>query len=368
MSFARILIFLLVAATPALAIGPQLEPEPTLTCAAVVTTDTPCRASRLPGSDRALLHQATGGTVVPYRQPLWTVNSREYKLVGRAPTLYVTLTRGGDGPWQVTRAARQPEPRAFVPAGELRGNTPVTVRASGLPPRVRVVARLGVPNAGAGRPVSGGTVGADGTVTLSFVMPAVWHQPQMRVKTASGASITVPAQDRLITESGLVLLVGTLDGRVKAVTSPLPYWANVSERDLSATHEGQLRFRYLRGETVRESPGRVEVLELGAMDAVTVMQAQKYARAGNGPGNDAAYVRSLLTLHPDALRPFTDGTPEVEGTVDTPSGRAWRLLVKGEDGMRPVYVLLRGDAVWVVQGNPAHAPLLDAMVQTLSAG
>ncbi|WP_027483080.1 hypothetical protein [Deinococcus pimensis] len=363
MRFSRgVTLSCLFTLTTALAILPQLEPDRSVTCA-TSPQDTPCRAPSLSKADQARLMQASGGRVLAYREALWTPSTREYKLTGRGATLYVTVTRAGDGPWQVTRAARTPEPRALVSAGELRGGAPVAVRASGFPPHTRVVARVGVPGQGAGPVLSGGVVGADGTVTLTLVMPGVWSQLGL---TRTGAVPSSSAQDRLITESHLVVLVGTPDGRVKALTPPLPFRTFASERDLTEQHDGQLRFRTLRGATVRESPGHVEVLEVNAYDAVTVFDARRVPRRSDGPTDDAAYARALVSLHEDVLRPFPQGEMTVEGALDTPGGQAWRLLVRSDDQSRPVYVLFQGTDVWVMQTNPAHAALLDAMMGTLS--
>ncbi|WP_027483586.1 hypothetical protein [Deinococcus pimensis] len=343
-------------------IAPQLEPERTVTCAAA-PTDTPCRSARLNPTDLALLRRAASGQVLPYRASLWTTTTREYKLVASGGTLYVKVARGGDGPWQVTGVATTPTPRVFVPAGSLSGNAPVTLRVSGFPMGARVTARVTTPDPHVGAVVSGGTVAADGTLSVSFVMPAVWRLPAVRVVTPGGTRV-VPAQDRLITETDLVVRVSTPDGRVEARTPPLPYRANVAERDLSAVHDGQLRFRLLAGAEVRETPSRLEVLERGVTEVVTVMSARRFDRRSDGPVEDAAYVARLTALHPDALDLGGQGEVEVEGAVDTPDGRAWRLRVRdGEIG--PVYVLPRGAWVWVLVGNPAHGALLDVVVRTV---
>lgn len=342
---------LLALLTPALAIAPQAEPEDVLKCAARPRPNDICLAPTLGANARHLLAGAANARALPFRAPLWSAQEREYKLVAPGVTLYVTLARGGTGPWQVRQASAHAAPRVFVPGGQLSGNAPVTVHASGFPAGARIAVRVTAPSPWASALLVEGPANADGTAALSFVMPSVWR---------------TPAQDRLITERELVLVGAADDGRVKAATPPLPYRPLVAERDLSATFEGEaLRFKYLRGQKVREHIGWVDVLELNTLDAVTVMQARRFERNPQGPDDERAYVRELLTWQPEALRPFGSGELKVEGEVDTPGGRAWRLLVQGDAESRPVFVLFRGAFVWVVQGNPEHAPLLDAMVSTL---
>lgn len=349
---------------------PQAEPEQVILQAvsdARQGAEAITLASSLPAGSRNLLAAAQATQVIPYRQALWTPSAREYKLLARSRTLYVQVRRQGTGPWQVVRVTRTPESKVYVPAGKLIGNVPVEVRASGFPAGARVEVRIAPPHAGAGAVLGAAQVRPDGTATLAFVMPAVLSLPEQRVKTVSGATLTVPAQDRAILESPQVVQVSASGGRIKASTT-LPYRPRLSERDLAARYEGKLAFSYLRGERVRVQADTVEVFELGALDAVTVMQARRYPRNPSGPTDDAGYVDQLLELHRSALMPFPQGTPKVEGQVETQGGRAWRLLIQYPQGDRPVYVLFRGAEVWVVQGNPQHAPVLDAMVRTLEVG
>ncbi|HEU4740834.1 MAG TPA: hypothetical protein VFS50_04465 [Meiothermus sp.] len=364
-----LLIALLSALSFATAQGilPQSEPEQVILQAvsdARRGAEAITLGSALPPGNRNLLAAAQPTQVIPYRQPLWTPSAREYKLLTRTKTLYVQVNRQGTGPWQVVRVSTAPEPKVFVPSGELIGNAPVEVRASGFPAGERVQVRIAPPNMGAGAALAAAQVKQDGTALLFFVMPAVLSLPAQQVKTVSGATLRVPAQDRAILESPQVILVSTRGGRSKATTA-VPYRPRLSERDLTARYEGALAFSYLRGEQVRAQADTLEVFEVGAFDAVTVMQARRYPRNPSGPANPAEYVQRLLELHPDTLMPFPEGTPKVEGEVETPDGRAWRLWVQGEFGDRPVYVLFRGSEVWIVQGNPQHAPVLDAMVRTL---
>ncbi|WP_157464006.1 hypothetical protein [Deinococcus pimensis] len=342
------------------AIAPQIEPEQVLRCAAAPD----CAA--LSDAARADMRSMTNARKVPFREALWTAQEREYKLVRPHRTLVVTVTRRGTGPWQVSRAATTAIPRVYLPHERLLGNTTVTVRASGFPVGARVEVAFGPANTGPRVTNATAVVAKDGTATLNFFLPSMLNSPGVTQTTATGATITVPAQDRLIVDAELVVVVGTLpDWRVKARTPLLAYQARPDERDLKGRHEGQLSFRFPRGHEVREQPGELDVLELNALEAARVMHARRVQREGSGPHDDAAYVRALLTLHPDVLRPFETGEVEVEGEVDTTDGRAWRLLARSGESSRPVYLFLRGDAVWVVQSDAPHAPLLDAIIRTV---
>ncbi|PYE55293.1 hypothetical protein [Deinococcus yavapaiensis] len=357
-------LVVLLAASTALAILPQAEPEDVLKCATSATPNSICLAPSLPDADRRLLKAAGTPRVLAFRQPLWAANWREYKLVSPSGTLYVTLARGGDGPWQVARVARRAEPRVFVPSGAFVGNASAVVRASGLTSGARYSLRLGAPNETASLPVASGVARADGTLELAFVTPSVRRLPEQRETSASGAVLTAPARDALLPAELVITLLDAANREVaRSVT--LPFRARLAERDLSEAHEGRLAFRHLYGETVREEGEVVQVLELAPLDAITVLEARRLNRVATGPADESAYVRQLLTLHPDALRPFFTGDASVEGQVDTPGAHAWRVLVRGENGDRPIYVLFGGGALWIVQGDSQHTAILDAIVRTL---
>lgn len=358
------LLPLLLAASTALAILPQAEPEDVLKCAASVAPNPICLAPNLPDADRRLLAAAKTPRALPFRALLWAANWREYKLVTPSGTLYVTLARGGTGPWQVARVARTAEARVFVPAGQFIGTTASVVRGSGLTPGASYTARIGGPNETALLPLASGVARADGTLELTFTSPNVRRLPEQRVTSASGAVLTAPARDALL-PAELVVTLHDARGREVARSVTLPFRPRLTERDLSAAHDGRLAFRHLVGQTVREQLGLVQVLELAPLDAITVLEARRFDRASTGPADENAYVRQLLALHPNVLSPFFAGDVAVEGQVETQDGFAWRLLVRGEDGDRPVYVLFRGASLWVVQGDPQHTPVLDAILRTL---
>lgn len=354
----------LFAASTALAILPQAEPEDVLKCAASAAPNPICLAPNLPDADRRLLGAAQTPSVLPFRAPLWAANWREYKLVAPSGTLYVTLARGGTGPWQVARVSRRADARVFVPAGQVIGSAASAVRGSGLTPGARYTARLGGPNEAALLPLASGVARADGTLEVAFTSPNVRRLPEQRVTSASGAVLTTPARDALL-PAELVVTLHDASGREVARSVTLPFRPRLAERDLGAAHDGQLAFRTLFGQVVRDQPGLVQVLELAPLDALTVLEARRLDRVSTGPTDENAYVRRLLALHPNVLSPFFAGDVAVEGQVETRDGFAWRLLVRGEDGDRPVYVLFRGAALWVVQGDPQHTPVLDAIVGTL---
>ncbi|WP_019588570.1 hypothetical protein [Deinococcus apachensis] len=351
--------------SPAQGVVPQDEPEAVLACATQRVNVETCLASNLPAADQLRLRQFQDARVLPFRQPLWAGNLREYKLVGARSTLYVTLSRGTANRWKVSRAAFQPEPRVYVPAAELRAFTPTVVRASGFQPGARVQAVVGAPNSGAGPALASGIIRPDGTADLTLTVPGVVRLPAFRYLKADGSFVPVPEHDSLLNDPELIVVVGTRDGRIKASTPALPFRAGVRPEDLKAVHSGRLGFRHLFGQIVREGGDAIDVLEPAAPRPVPVMQARRYERAPQGVRDDAAYVRALATLHPAALR-LSEGTAiRVEGSVDTAAGRAWRLSVPGDGGGLPVYVLLGAKEVWILQGSHTQTALLDAMVRTL---